>query len=176
MNSRQPQAAKPRPWVPVEHRTRCAAMTLIETALNIAVAAALMGVLVLVAGSLRSDSAQQQTRRTLRALREALTTYPTPQDHWQGFTTAQILDMLTQNESAWTKVEPLPRITQADGAMAVIDGFGRPIRFQPGSPDDARHADFISAGPDGNFGDDNPRAAMDNIYGLEIQSNPEQPQ
>ena len=44
----------------------------------------------------------------------------------------------------------------------VLDGWGRPIRYIPdGGP--GRKPLLISAGPDGDFGDTDPRKARDNI-------------
>jgi len=149
-------------------------MTLVEMALNIVVTMAVMGVLVLVSSMLRSDTAEQETRQTLLRLRVALETYHDRHGAWPAGDTDATLAALLDDPVCRGLLTGLPQ-PRGDGSHVVYDGFGRPVHYQPPSPDGATTADFVSRGPDGELGDaSHPRAAMDNLYGIEVKEIAEQ--
>lgn len=130
-----------------------------------------MGVLVVISGSLRADDAHQRTQDALSTLNVALQTYhawggqPLPAD------TAAVVQILRQDPSTQPLIAGLPT-APTDRGLMLLDGYSRPMRYRPAaSPDSV--GDFVSAGPDGDFGDADAaspaqrRATTDNLYGAE---------
>jgi len=147
---------------------RARGMTLVEMMVAMLLAVAAMGSLSLLAASLRDDTPQRQTQTTLTTLHEAMRIYSAAHDAALPAQTHETLQTLLADERSAAIMRHLPFTRTAHG-LAVLDGFGRPIRYLP--PTSAtREGDFVSAGPDGRFGDPHhtdPRqraAAMDNLY------------
>ncbi len=152
---------------------RCLGMTLTELMLCSVLAVAVMGALSLVSASLRNDTAEQQTRATLRTLREALVLYRETHGDWPRGSTHEVLEALLSERATMELIEGLT-VTRTSEGLTVLDGFGRAVVYLPVS-EDRSEGDFVSAGPDGRFGDSrstDPRqrsAAMDNLYGADTE-------
>src|SRR5690606_18809275 len=128
----------------------------------------------LVSASLRNDTADARTRQTLATLRRALLHYEETHGRGLAGSTPRGIETLLADRTTVSIVQSLT-LTRTDEGATVLDGFGRPVRFQPRAADGARQADFVSAGPDGRFGDptstnpDERSAAMDNLYGSDME-------
>lgn len=166
------------------------AMTITELLLVLVVIGLTMGGLLIVTTSLRAESAEQQTRRTLRALGQALSLHhqlvasgraaPHALDVLQRGPTHAVLSALLANPATAAVLREVNVESDANGSLIVRDGYGRAIRYLPPAPgmtpapgsspapgttsgDDTAGAatsgsgtsggDFVSAGPDGRFGD-----------------------
>jgi type II secretory pathway pseudopilin PulG len=166
-------------------------MTFTEMLLSMVLVAAVLGGLQVVSASLRAESADEQTRRTLRALRAAAVLHLRLEHNGdvsadavaalRGGLTADVLKVLLANPRTASLLASLRVDHAADGSLIVRDGYGRPIRYlPPAATDDDTNVrtttpgDFVSAGPDGRFGAPagNDPAAADNLYGSDMETQP----
>ena len=152
-------------------------MTLVELLLSVAVSAVTLGGITLISESLRTDTSDQQTRRTLRLLRRSLTHYHNRHAAWpSGPTTADAIRSLQEDPEAAAMLRPLRPADSPQHKWIIRDGYDRPIRYAVGTDGNTVVADFVSAGPDGRFGDlasDHPKRrldAMDNLYGSDLEA------
>lgn len=152
------------------------AMGLVELLFSLAAVAIVLGVLVLISESLRRDTSERKTRDVLRTLRMALNAYHDRHDAWPvGPGPAQALAALLDDPVTEAMVRPLSLVTDDQGGLAVQDGYGCPIGYVRRTDGGAERVDFVSAGPDGQFGDlgsGHPKmrsAAIDDLYGSDLE-------
>lgn len=175
-------------------------MTLTEMVLALVLIAGVLGGLQMLSASLRADSADEQTRRTLRTLRAAAILHHHLAQRGEanaasvaalrtGPTDAALAALLAHPRTAAILAPVETAFTRtADGRLIARDGYGRAIRYlppppsRPDQPADAYHdtpGDFVSCGPDGRFGD--PPASdpagytpgtADNLYGSDLEFQP----
>jgi len=152
-------------------------MTIVELLLSMAASAVTLGGVTLISESLRTDTSDQQTRRTLRLLRISLTHYHNRHAAWPpGPTTADAVRALLADPEAAVMLRPLRLPDSPQHEWTLRDGYDRPIRYAVGTDGNTVVADFVSAGPDGRFGDlasDHPERrldAMDNLYGSDLET------
>lgn len=152
-------------------------MTLVELLLSGVVISIVLGALVLVSQSLRTEACDQQTRSTLHHLRTALHAYHEIHQSWPpGPTTALAVQRLLTDAGTAALVRSLDLGTDIQGQTCVRDGYGNPVRYVIQSRQDTAGADFISAGPNGRFGDlnsSNPKLrddAADNLHGFDLET------
>lgn len=164
---------------PYTHRRHTVphAMGLVELLLSFAMTTAILGGLILVSESLRTDTSEQQTRETLRKLRAALTQYHHRHGTWPpGASTSAAIKALLADPATAEQIKPLPLDTDPQGALHVRDGYGRPLRYFVETRGNTTMADFVSPGPDGQFGDltsNHPQLrsnAMDNLFGSDMEA------
>ena len=155
----------------------CGGMTLVELLLTNTFIAMILGGLILISQSLRNDACEQQTRSTLRQLRSALKAYHRQHNTWpQESTTSEAVKTLLSDNATASIVRPLNLGRDDQNQLCVRDGYGHPVRYVVQSRHNIVHADFISAGPDGRFGDltsQSPRLrddAADNLYGFDLET------
>lgn len=165
------------PQVAVAAAAGCDGMSLVEMLLSLATISLVLGGAVLVSESLRAGTADHQTRETLMALRVALTAYHDHHGRWpRGSTESEAIRELATDPSTLSLIQSLRVNTDPRGRTRVFDGYGKPIRYIVRAEGDASYADFVSAGPDGKFGDlasDSPQVrndAVDNIYGSDLEA------
>jgi hypothetical protein len=150
-------------------------MTLVELLLCCVVLTAGLSALVATANAVRTTFADEQTRDTLRRLRLALNQYHSDTGQWPGGDTDTALLNLMQHTGAARLLKDVPINTDGQRYARVLDGYGEVIRFKAAASDLFGRPDFVSAGPDGFFGDpaspDTDIAAMasDNIYGSDTE-------
>ena len=156
---------------------RRSGMGLAELLLCVAVVAMVLGGLVLISQSLRDEACEKQTRQTLRRLRAALHEYHLRHRGWPpGPTTDQAIRSLLADPATARMVGPLSLSTDDQGKARICDGYGQPVRYVIRSQGDANDADFVSAGPDGRFGDlASPQPSLrteaaDNLYGADLET------
>ena len=149
-----------------------AAMTLVELMLSIVVTAALMGLLVLLSGTLRRDSADQRTWQLLQTLHEALQRYHAAHAAWPSGPTPEVLRMLLTDSASSDLMENM-QLDRLEGPLALRDGYGRQLKYLPTTG--SREGCFVSAGPDGQFGNPDAEdaklsgAAIDNLYSRDAE-------
>jgi len=150
-------------------------MTLIELLLCIGVLTILLGMLAATANAVRTTNADEQTRSTLRLLRMALNQYHQDTGHWPVCDTDTALLVLLDNPTTARLLQSVPVSTDGQRYARVLDGYGEVIRFKAVGANYFGRPDFVSAGPDGTFGDpastdaDTAAAASDNIYGSDTE-------
>ncbi|MEX0654819.1 MAG: type II secretion system protein [Phycisphaeraceae bacterium] len=156
-------------------------MTLVELAVGLALVSAVMSGLVLVNRTLRLEAAEAETRQTLVVLQHALRAYTdaaVPSDPPSG-PVGDALATLQAHPAAAAHLAELDLTRDAHGQLQVLDGYGRPIRYQARDGDRPLPASFVSAGPSGRFGvadasgaghTDVRRHAADNLYGFELEA------
>ncbi len=152
------------------------AMGFIEMLLSIVVIACMLSLLILVSNSLRTETAEQDTRQTLRMLRVSLMQYHQTNSNWpKGPTPYALMQMLSDPASRDT-MHNVSVVMLRNKLPIVRDGFGQEIRYlppQPGQPNN--QPDFVSAGLDGDFGNptgqtaQSKQAAIDNVYGVDTE-------
>ena len=152
-------------------------MTFVELLLSVAVCAVMLGGVTLVSESLRHDQSDQETRATLRSLRKALNNYYSQHQYCPaGETASTVLKALLADKETAAVVCELRLSTDAAGVMHVQDGYGRSMRYIIRDRGAAAQADFVSAGPDGRFGDlsspdpDLQQASLDDLYGADLET------
>ena len=152
-------------------------MTIVELLLSVAVSAVILGGVTLISESLRTDTSDQQTRRTLRLLRRALIQYHDRHGAWApGPTTADAVRALRADPKAAAILQPLRIPDSPEHEWIIRDGYDRPIRYAVETDGNTVVADFVSAGPNGRFGDlasNHPERrldAMDNLYGSDLEA------
>ena len=152
-------------------------MTLVELLLASVAIAIIFGGLILASQSLRNDACDRKTRSTLRQLRGALQAYYDRHNSWppEPTTHAALSDLLADTASA-PFVRSLDLRTDDRGQMCILDGYGQAVRYVIQSGHDAAGADFVSAGPNGRFGDltsenrSHRQDAADNLYGWDLET------
>lgn len=128
-------------------------MGLIEAVAILAGIAALLTAAVATSNSLRTTSADAQTRATLRELRQALVSYQAEHKTLPPGGTEAVVGALLRDPSSRAFMQKLPiSITERD-RPSVYDGYGHAIRFFGPEDKPTQGPDFVSAGPDGKFGD-----------------------
>lgn len=152
------------------------AMGFIEMLLSIAVIGCMLIMLILVSNSLRTETAEQDTRQTLRMLRVSLLQYHQEHDAWpKGPTPFALMQMLSDPSSRDT-MHNVSVVMLRNKLPIVRDGFGQEIRYlAPNAYSPTDLPDFVSAGFDGDFG--NPtgqtvqakQAAIDNVFGVDTE-------
>jgi type II secretory pathway pseudopilin PulG len=150
-------------------------MGFIEMLLSIAVIACMLILLVLVSNSLRTETAEQDTRQTLRLLRVSLLQYHQENNVWpKGPTPYALMQMLSDTASRDT-MHNLSVVMLRNRLPIIRDGFGQEIRYVAPQPQSPYPPDFVSAGLDGDFGNTtatNPtarQAAIDNVFGIDTE-------
>lgn len=149
--------------------------TLLSLAVVVAAGLALLGGLVAANKTMQANDGMAQTRQTLSALHQGLKAYEvrhlrTP----EGPTSAALAAML-QEPAIATVLKPAKVLSNPDGSVRVLDGYGREIVYRPANAELKVAADFVSAGPDGEMGDANAndpeklRPAADNIHGADTE-------
>ncbi len=134
-----------------------------------------LGIIVLVSNTLRAQTADADTRQTLRLLRASLLQYHETHNTWPSGPTSNALLVLLCDTAAKCAVQSVPIIMAQPRVPIVYDGFGHAVVYLPSRRDSPHPPDFASAGPDGYMGDsasqnDNQRlAATDNIYGIDTE-------
>jgi prepilin-type N-terminal cleavage/methylation domain-containing protein len=152
------------------------AFTLVELLLTTAVIGSLFAGLIVVSNSLRADNAQHQTKRTLALLRRALLSYHAEHQGWPASPTTEALRDLRRHPPAGALLVAVGLHTDNRGILSVHDGYGRPVRYLEPAPPRMPLADFVSAGPDGRFGDlssklpEQRQAAMDDLFGHDVEN------
>lgn len=151
-------------------------MGFIEMLLSIIVIACMLSMLIVVSNSLRTETAEQDTRQTLRLLRVSLLQYHQEHNQWpKGPTPFALMQMLSDTASRDT-MHNLNVVMLRNKFPIIRDGFGQEIRYlAPQLNDPSIPPDFTSAGLDGDFG--NPtgntpqakQAAIDNVYGIDTE-------
>ncbi len=156
---------------------RSAGMALVEMLLAASVIGIVLGGLILASQSLRTETCEQQTRSTLRHLRAALRQYHQRHGAWpSGPTITTAVKALRADPAAAPLLAHITVRTGPGGQIDVHDGYGRPIRYVVEPRGGKIQADFVSAGPDGRFGDpasthSHVRSdAVDNLYGSELET------
>ncbi len=151
-------------------------MGAIELVVSMAVVGVLLGGVVLVSESLRVSTSDQQTRQTLRRLSMATDAYRRAHGDWPPCSsTARCVGALLADPVSAPMVRSLRLSTDSQGVIHVHDGYGQPIRCISGDKSQTAKPDFVSAGPDGRFGDlsssreDQFNAAMDNLYSSDLE-------
>lgn len=144
--------------------------------LSIVVISCLLILLILVSNSLRTETAEQDTRQTLRMLRVSLLQYHQDHQHWpKGPTPYALMQMLSDPASRDT-MHNVSVVMLRNKLPIVRDGFGQEIRYlTPTAYSPNALPDFVSAGLDGDFGNPigkNPQskqAAIDNVFGIDTE-------
>jgi type II secretory pathway pseudopilin PulG len=152
------------------------AMGFVEMLLSIVVIACMLSLLILVSNSLRTETAEQDTRQTLRMLRVSLMQYHQNHANWpKGPTPYALMQMLSDPASRDT-MQNISVVMLRNKLPIVRDGFGQEIRYLPPQQDQpSNQPDFVSAGLDGDFGNPNghstqsKQAAIDNVYGVDTE-------
>jgi hypothetical protein len=145
-------------------------MGLGEMLLTLSAIAILLGVLMMVSNTLRTENAYQQTVSILRSLRLGLTQYHSLTSTYPPGPTSVAIHYLQRLPECETHLRGLRLRADREGFMTIDDGYGRPLRYIAPADQRLRIGDFVSAGPDGLFGDHlNPdarsqNAMLDNIY------------
>jgi len=156
---------------------RYGGMTLIELLLTGTFIAMILGGLILISQSLRNDACEQQTRSTLRQLRAALQAYRLQYNTWpkESKTSAAVKTLLT--DAATASIVSVLNLGKDDqNQLCVRDGYGHAVQYVVQSRRNTTHADFISAGPDGRFGDLTSQSsrlrddAADNLHGFDLET------
>jgi type II secretory pathway pseudopilin PulG len=157
-------------------RSRCGAMSLIETLLIAVVITGLLGGLVMVSASLASDGDDARTRDALKLLHQAMEAYN--QTHDQPLTaadTAEALGILSGDPTSAPMMRRLAITRNEQGVPGLRDGYGSNILYQSPATDIGYAGRFVSPGADGQLGDpyatasSQRRAAADNIYSGELE-------
>ncbi len=152
-------------------------MGLVELVLALVVIAGVLGLMIVVTNSLRAESAEAATRQTLSLLRATLRYYHEQTQRWPAGDANSALATLIKAADAQSPINALALVANPNGTYVVRDGYGRPLAYQPSQT--GHEPDFVSAGPDGQFGDpqspdpDARLAVIDNLYASE--SDPRQP-
>lgn len=151
------------------------AMGFIEMLLSIVVIACMLIMLILVSNSLRTETAEQDTRQTLRLLRVSLLQYHQEHHNWpKGPTPYALMQMLSDPASRDT-MHNISVVMLRNRLPIVRDGFGQEIRYLAPQPKSPYPPDFVSAGLDGDFGDPTAansqtrQAAIDNVFGIDTE-------
>jgi hypothetical protein len=151
------------------------AMSLGETLLSLAGIAVILSLLMAVTNSVRAENADQQTRQILRSLRMALDQYHQATHTFPPSPMSVAIHYLQTLPSSQNHMRGLQLRTDSDGFSVIDDGYGRPLRYFRSTPRGDQSPDFVSAGPDGIFGDraatdsTHQQAVIDNVYGSEVQ-------
>ncbi len=157
-------------------RTRTG-MSLTELLLSLALVYLGLGGVALVSESLRTSTADRQTRDTLRTLQACLSSYHDRHGSWPpGPTASDAIKAMLDDPVTAPLIKPLRLSADADGSLQAHDGYGCPIRYLLRPHGSAIHAQFVSAGPDGQFGDltsehqELRSHAMDNVYSSDLET------
>ena len=143
--------------------------------LSIAVIACMLILLILVSNSLRTETAEQDTRQTLQLLRVSLLQYQQQHDTWPKGPTSSALLQLLSDPSSQDTMRNLNVLILHNKQAIVRDGFGQEVRYLAPKPQSPYPPDFLSAGLDGDFGNPtaiNPaskQAAIDNVFGIDTE-------
>jgi len=149
------------------------AMGIVELLLVVIVISGFLGMLTLVTNSVRAQSADQQTRQTLSVLRSALVHYHESYGSWPPGHTGTALSALIDQPRDDSPIFSLSVIVEDKGFYVIRDAFGNDVKYLP--PRGQKDPDFVSAGPDGEFGNhlaqtpEDRMALADNIYGRETE-------
>jgi hypothetical protein len=151
-------------------------MTFLEMLLSLSVVAGVLGGMVVASDGVRARHAERQTLGTLRTLRVALLQYRAEHGVFPAGPTSACLGSLLAMPGAGGVLRGLPMGRAEDGGPAVLDGYGRAIEYIPPGEGQVQQPDFVSAGPDGRFGDlhagrgRGSPAAVDNLYGSDTEA------
>ena len=146
-------------------------MNLWEMLLVMTAIAVTLGLLSGASNTLRSHNAQQQTINTLRSLRLALDQYHQSTGAFPPEPFSVAVHYLQANPSSATHMQALKFTTNSQGFTTLADGYGRAITYNHLTIHGQYAPDFISAGPDGQFGDltstntYKQQAVIDNVTG-----------
>lgn len=149
-------------------------MGVIEAVTILAGIAGLMTAAVVTSNSLRTSSAEAQTHATLRELRQALMSYQAEHKTLPSGPTERVITTLLQSASSRVFMQKLP-ISFADrNRPTVYDGYGHAIRYFGPEDKPTQGADFVSAGPDGRFGDPSHPSPLgiDDLRGVDFEVMP----
>ncbi|WP_432800263.1 type II secretion system protein GspG [Poriferisphaera sp. WC338] len=152
---------------------RCLAMTLPETLLSAVIIALVLASLVMVSNSLRANSELERTEYTLTILEHALMVYHKSYETGLPQSTSQMLLALSTDNATRNLLRNIPMKHDPENPdnLIILDGFGNPIQYIPPSQRGNVYGDFVSAGPDGQFGDifnknqEQKVGAIDNLHG-----------
>ncbi|HAI10114.1 MAG TPA: hypothetical protein DCM28_00290 [Phycisphaerales bacterium] len=151
-------------------------MGFIEMLLSIVVIACMLSMLILVSNSLRTQTAEQDTRQTLRMLRVSLLQYHQQHNTWPKGPTPFALMQMLSDPSSRDAMHNVSVVMLRNKLPIIRDGFGQEIRYLAAIPQSPTALpDFVSAGLDGDFGNptsDNPhskQAAIDNVFGVDTE-------
>jgi type II secretory pathway pseudopilin PulG len=165
-------------------------MTLIETLLVVVVVGIVLLVIARQADSVRDGLKRNQTRQCLMTLDEALSAYHQASKAWPVLKPKAVSPRRAVHARLHSVIDPLRRVAASRQILEKLpaqlwfawdesdtplprDAWGNPLRCLTASS--PREADrytvaayggrpvFISAGPDGDFGFEDPVAATDNI-------------
>ncbi len=159
---------------PVDARRATAGMGLGEMMLTLAGIALFLGVLMTVSNTVRAENADHQTRAILRSLRMAVMQYHSMTEAYPPGPVSVAIHYLQRLPECEVHLRGLKLRADRDGFMTIDDGFGRPLRYIDPTMQRMRIGDFVSAGPDGLFGDTQntddrlQHAMMDNIYSSDV--------
>ena len=150
-------------------------MSVVDWLLSVTVIGIALGGAVVVSDWFRAQTSWRQTRTTLRQLRQALVNYEKALGAWPPAPTPAALEAMLAQPDAAEALRVVSHKRDPAGGLAVVDGYGRPIRYVVQSQDGRSEADFVSAGPDGQLGDPFAeqaalrRAAADDVFGAEVE-------
>ena len=156
-------------------------MTLPGMLVSLVVGCIALAGFVLVERAVRHQAAVEHTRQTLRQLNRALALHARNHGHAPTGDAHDALRALQHASADHATLDALPLQRHTD-RWRVTDGFGRPMRYRPPDQTPADHGAFVSAGPDGRFGDPYAsqshaqRAAADNILGHDLAPANTQPE
>lgn len=149
-------------------------MGLGEMLLTLAGISIMLAVLMMVSNTIRTENAYQQTTSILRSLRLALSQYHSQTSTYPPGPSSVAIHYLQRVPESEAHLRGLRMRADREGFMTIDDGYGRPLRYIDPAEQRLRVGDFVSAGPDGLFGDphsSDPRqqnAMLDNIYSSHV--------
>ena len=116
---------------------------------------------------LTCENPRQLTRGYMGVIKDATETYFQMKHRYPEVTSAkdsgaQLYQQLAACPGSANRISDLPREAYVMSPMGFADGWGRAMRYDPKGEANGKPV-LISAGPDGDFGDTDPKAAEDNL-------------
>lgn len=150
------------------------AMTLIEMGLTAVATSLVLFLLIGWMGSVRQDSQRDLCLRELSDLDKALVRYRRAEEVYPAATSGNAIHLVLNALSVHARTKPIldafPRRLWREGEPRVLlDSWGTPLRLlvdedkNPAVKLNGGRPIFVSAGPDRDFGDENPAAVGDNL-------------
>ncbi len=168
-----PIASTSQPCLRDRHRL---GMTLPAVLLTAVATLGMLGGVVVVDQSVRTKEATHQTQRTLHQLNVALALYRDHHEDAPAGNASEVIRTLKTDRQCAALLHSLPLQRSDKTGWQIRDGFGRAMRYRTSAETSLGRAEFVSAGPDGQFGDpageerEQVRAAADNIRGSDLEA------
>ena len=121
-------------------------VTLVEIILSGVVIALILGPMVIITDSLRTNNAPRRTRHVLRTLHQALLAYHTPMQAWHPGPMHTLLAAMKESEKTAQILEHVEISWDEQGRIAEVAGYGHLIRYKPDGRSTTKHQKFEAAG------------------------------